>query len=161
MTAGQEDRYPAAAQKNCNLCLALQGMLSWPHIYPAAAQDRQKVQCHCHTSIQLQLRADRQKEPTVGSAALLQGARRLSQRGTGLRSPGNDRRPGIAQAGEAMQLVDFCGSGIHGAQVHGVAHGRVPRDVAAAGGRMITVQGLHTNTHTHSIGMISCTAIRS
>lgn len=72
----------------------------------------------------------------------------MSQHGTGLRSPGNDRRPGIAQAGEAMQLVDFCCSGIHGAQVHAVSNGRIPRDVAAAGGCMITVQGLHTDTHT-------------
>ena len=53
-----------------------------------------------------------------------------------------------------MQLADFCGSGAHGAQVHGVTNGRVPGDVAAAGGCMVAVQSLHTQH-----GMISCSAI--
>lgn len=75
---------------------------------------------------------------------MLQGARGLSQHGAGLCTSGYDRRPSVTQAGEAVQLVDFCGSGIDGPQVHGEADGRVPTDVAAAGRCMVTVQGLHT-----------------
>lgn len=85
--------------------------------------------------------------PTVGRAALLQGAWGLSQHGAGLCTSGYDRRSGVTQAGESVQLVDFCGSGIDGAQVHGETDGGVPTDVAAAGSCMVTVQGLHTAWH--------------
>ena len=97
-----------------------------------------------------QLHSGRQPErggPTVGRAALLQGARGLSQHGASLCTPSYDRSTSVAQAGEAVQLADFCGSGINGTQVHGEADGGVPTDVAAAGCCMVAVQGLHTAWH--------------
>ena len=41
-----------------------------------------------------------------------------------------------------MQLVDFSGRSIDSTQVHGVANGGIPCDVAAAGRSMVAVQGL-------------------